>query len=331
MPVLLKDVAEHANVALGTASKVLNGRRGVIDISEETRSRVLNAAHELGYRPNRAARTLATGRSLVVALCMGSINVFEARIASLMRSTVAADGYELMLTNPHLYEQKGWGLQSHFPVDGMIAIDGGSYNFSEALRENGDLRVPYISMGFYYESDVDHAGIDWEVGLHQAITHLLGTGRRRIAIGVARPIPGEAHSDCYQAAAAKFGLTPEYILPIMDPDPCITGCRSIIDHVRHNGCPDAVICPCDEVAMGVYRGLLDLGVRVPEDVAIVGGDNIPHTQYSECPLSTIAYPYEDMCKAAWTFLCNRMGNPDIPQQKAVFDSFFIARKSSEGG
>ncbi len=331
MAVLLKDVALRANVAPGTASKVLNGCNGVIDISEETRGRVLQAAREMGYKPNRAARTLATGRSFVVAFCVAAINVFEARIAGIMQRTAAVDGYELMFTSPHLHESKGGGEQSPFPVDGVIALDGGSYQGRAPLPGSDNLQVPYVSTGFYYEPDADHAGIDWNVGLHQAITHLLATGRRRIAMGVTQPTPGETHSDCYQAAAAKFGLTPEYVLPLpgFDPDPCLVGRKSIIDHVQRNGCPDAIICNSDEFAMGVHRGLLDLGIKAPQDVAIVGSDNISHIQYSECPLSTIAYPYEEMCKAAWGFLRNRMENPDMAQQRVVFDSFFIPRMSTE--
>ncbi len=331
MAVLLKDVALRANVAPGTASKVLNGCSGVIDISEETRARVTRVARDMGYTPNRAARALATGKTHVVAFCVAAINVFEARIAGIMQRTAAADGYELMLTSPNLHEQKGGGAQSPFPADGVIALDGSTYLVGPTLRRGEGIRMPYVSTGFYYEPDADHAGIDWNVGLQQAITHLLGTGRRRIAMGVTHPVTGETHSDSYRAAAAEFGLSPEYVLPLPEfhPDPCLAGRQSIIHHVRHNGCPDAVICTSDEFAMGVYRGLLDLGIRVPRDVAIVGSDNISHSQYSECPISTIAYPYEEMCRTAWEFLRNRMENPDVAQQRAVFDSFFVHRMSTE--
>jgi LacI family transcriptional regulator len=102
----------------------------------------------------------------------------------------------------------------------------------------------------------------------------------------------------------------------------------IQDYVRHQGRPEAIFCHADDAALGVYRGLCDLGVRVPEEVALVGCDGIEDTEYLECPLTTLVQPVAAMCATAWQFLQQRLEQPSISPQHAILKPKLALRESS---
>src|SRR5437868_4553948 len=104
--------------------------------------------------------------------------------------------------------------------------------------------------------------------------------------------------------------------------------RLIQDFVREHGHPEAIFCHSDDVALGIYRGLCDLNLRVPEDVALVGCDGIQDTQYLECPLTTLVQPVAEMCATAWQFLLQRLEKPKLKNQRAVLKPKLAIRESS---
>ena len=102
----------------------------------------------------------------------------------------------------------------------------------------------------------------------------------------------------------------------------------MLEYIREHGCPEAIFCRNDHMALGAYRALRDHGKRVPEDVAIVGCDGIPEAKYLDAPLTTIEQPLAEMCALGWKFLKQRIENPELPQQAAVLMSDLVVRKSS---
>ena len=98
--------------------------------------------------------------------------------------------------------------------------------------------------------------------------------------------------------------------------------------MRENGCPEALFCHSDDVAVGIYRGLCDLKLRVPEEVALVGCDGIQDTEYLECPLTTLVQPVAKMCSKAWQFLVRRLEKPGTHRQSAVFKPVLAVREST---
>jgi len=99
-------------------------------------------------------------------------------------------------------------------------------------------------------------------------------------------------------------------------------------YVAENGCPDAFFCHSDDVAIGIYRGLCDLKLRVPQNAALIGCDGIQDTEYLECPLTTIVQPVEEMCAKAWQFLLERLEQPDSKKQGIVLKPKLEIRESS---
>jgi LacI family transcriptional regulator len=102
----------------------------------------------------------------------------------------------------------------------------------------------------------------------------------------------------------------------------------IQDYIREHGRPDAIFCHSDDVAIGIYRGLCDLKLRVPDDIALVGCDGIQDTEYLECPLTTLVQPVASMCAAGWQFLVERIEESDTKPQKVVLKPSLVIRDSS---
>ena len=105
--------------------------------------------------------------------------------------------------------------------------------------------------------------------------------------------------------------------------------RSLVhDYVRKRGCPDAIFCHSDDVALGIYRGLCELNLNIPKDVALIGCDGIEDCEYLETPLTTVVQPVTEMCTIAWDFLRRRLESHDIKRQGTVLKPKLVIRESS---
>jgi len=325
MKVTIKQIAECVGVSPSTVSRVLSGR-GERLISEQTRQRVLLAAEELGYQPHMAARSLVTGRTCTVALWMHHLyTAFHARVVHLVETTLWQSGYEMLVRQVgHLSEppRPSWGR-----VDGIIGFECLS-----ALRLMHNLvrrrSAPVVSMGAYYLTDIDHVGVDLYAGAMQAVQHLIDQGCRRVAylVNAESRHPGDARRDAYDAVMQEAGLRREYIVAVDQSR--AAAAAAVAAHVEQFGLPDAIFCHNDEMALGAYRSLRLLGVRVPDEVALIGCDGIEDTEYLEVPLTTVRQPLEEMCRLACEFLQRRMAQPDIPVQSAVLLPQLVVRESS---
>jgi LacI family transcriptional regulator len=160
--------------------------------------------------------------------------------------------------------------------------------------------------------------------------HLLSAGFRRIAhatfIQKSRPRPGRRLA--YEKAMRAAGLQPEFIYYPLSQDQRSLVRRLIQEYIRQHGIPEAIFCHSDDAALGIYRGLCDLGVRVPAEMALVGCDGIQDTEYLECPLTTILQPVTAMCATAWRFLQRRLAEPEGKRQEAMLKPRLAIRESS---
>jgi DNA-binding LacI/PurR family transcriptional regulator len=159
----------------------------------------------------------------------------------------------------------------------------------------------------------------------------LSAARRRIAylVNDRSNFPDKHRHAAYHAVLAAAGLPPECIVT---SDQSRGGARATVrEYVHEHGCPDSIFCHNDDMAIGAYLGLRDLGIRIPDDVALVGCDGIEDTEWLECPLSTLAQPIEQMCALAAEFLQRRIDEPDAPRQQAMLQPTLVIRESSRGG
>ncbi len=325
----LKDVAIAAGVGQATASYVLNNSPK--SFSQETRERVWQAARTLGYQPNMAARTLSMQRSQTIGLWIANAHApFFAQVIYHLQREARQAGYEMIIREmagqPDVSLSRSY--LSAWPVDGIIAFQGAAY-VQAFLKANPVFHLPFVSMGERYDKSSDFITIDLAAGARDAVRHLLTAGRRRVAFLVhdVAKRAGEARYDAYREALDEAGVAPEYILTESKHRADVR--RTLRGYVEAHGCPDGIFCYNDDMALGAYRGLCDLGVRVPEQVSLVGCDGIEDTEYLETPLSTIVQPVEAMCALAWRFLQKRMQEPELPVQQEKVTPHLVVRASSE--
>ncbi|MCX8052953.1 MAG: LacI family transcriptional regulator [Armatimonadetes bacterium] len=328
MPVTLSDIAERLNLSTSTVSRVLNGQDDPL-ISKATRELVAATAKEMGYRPNAAARALAKGRTNVVALWTVSIfPVFYSQVVRLCTESVKSSGYSIRVVD---IGRSGARVGSiNWPSDGVLAFDSGS-RIEQLIASAGHPKVPIVNFGLNCAHSLDHVSVNLLKPSTEAMRHLISLGRKRIAY--VAPTESEDFKDprcvAYYDAMTQAGLNAEFVSFDRVPPAVYRSVarQTICGYVQDSGVPDALFCYDDETAIGACRGLHDLGLRIPEDVAVVGCNGIEETQYHNPPISTIIVPLEEMCRRAWRFLQNRMINPDLPIQEAEVKAVFEARGS----
>ena len=302
---------------------------GYPQVSEASRERILATAKEMGYRPNPHARALKRGRTGIIALWIpDQISTHYTRVARELNHLVKQAKHELIVTdvgNDEAVEQ----VLSHVPMDGVFAVD--APNAVRAHMKSAFGRsIPVISIGAHRPEKTDYVQVDLLAGATAAMDHLISSGFRRIVHATfeqnERTDSGRRFG--YEQAMQKAGLKPEYFYyPLSEQQRPIVR-QSIQEFIREQGCPEAIFCHSDDVALGIYRGLRDLQLRVPQDVALVGCDGIQDTEYLDSPITTLVQPVAEICGTAWRFLLQRLENPALDRQQAVLQPGLAVREST---
>ena len=323
------DVAARAGVSRSTVSVVLNGHPTPI-IAEATRERVLQAARDLNYRPNQLARALITGASHLIGLWMWSLpSPYDVSIIQTALGLLRADGYQALLFEMTPGREAEMLLDpSHWPIEGIITEI--KPEFIERFLEEHPSAPPIVTIGADVSPRTDYIRFDIAGGVREAMEHLTATGRRRIALVTPSDsdMSGEDRHRAYQCYMEATGRTPEFV-------PCDfvnrlreNVMRAVRDYIAAHGCPDALLCYNDEIAIAVNRELRESGIVVPQEVAIVGCDGWLETEYQVPRLSTIRLPLEEACRLAWEFLQNRIADPACPRQQLTLTTRLVIRESS---
>lgn len=324
MPTTLHDVARKAGVSHMTVSRVLN-RRDMTHVSEETRDRVLCAARAVGYRPNRAAQALVVGgKTHTIAVWVRRLSSpCFANIVQKLEEIIWPDGFESIV--------RGFGADrtnlAEWPVDGTIVVANAHV---DAKVDGGDETSgsPIVCIGAYVDHRFDCVYVNLEPASRQAVSHLAAQGCRRIAHVLKANAVNAADPRLagYRSGMLAEGLADEVIE--IEDDTRQAVAQPLRKWISRNGCPDGFFCRNDEIAIGVYRLVRDLGLRVPEDVCIVGCDGIPELEYFDTPISTIESPNEAMCRKGWQFLKERIADPEAARQSEQMTAELVIRKSS---
>lgn len=327
----LSHVAKQAGVSSATVSRVLSGSR--VRIAPETRRRVQQIANDLGYMPNRAARALVTGHTQTLALWAVNLrSPFSAQVIYNVSQELERHEYDLMIAAAHSNNEAL--MTSHllaWPIDGIFALDLPRAAIP-GLKRSLLGGKPFVSLGGYISDESDYVHVDFQAQVMDAIRHLLSVGCRRVAYLVpdwfewfreAR----DARLYGYETVVANAGRRPEYVLVPNESRSSVA--PALKAHIERNGCPDGLFCFNDDMAIGAYRTLKDLGYRIPDDVALVGCDGIDDTLYLDPRITTIAQPLEQMCMVAWAFLERRIRDNDLPLQQITIQPKLEIRESSK--
>lgn len=329
--VTLKDIAERLELSHSTVSRALN-RTDDPFISELTRVRVREAAASMGYRPNIAARGLVTGRTGLLALWLWSQEdpgAYHASVSQLMHEEASGRNYQLVVdyVGTRTLNRPAGSAFDSTSVDGIIAHES-----SPALRtrfpQGAAINPPIVATGAYNLLEgVDRVVIDLNRGSHDAMRHLLGQGYRRIAY-MTHELEKRTHDPRYIAYldAMKAHDLPLEFIPTGHRKPQAR--QAIREYVADQGAPEAILCHNDDIALGTYRGLCDIGISVSDQVALVGCDGIEDCEYLETPISSIKPPLAEMCAIATQLLEQRIEDPTRPLQEVCLHAELVIRASS---
>jgi DNA-binding LacI/PurR family transcriptional regulator len=292
-PAVMSDVGRLAGVSHQTVSRVINGSRHV---SPQTRERVLSAMRELGYRPNSIARALATGRTRTVGIVTFDTSLYgpASTLFGIERAAHEA-GYLITVVSLKALDRgsvlgaierlRGQG------VDGILAI-AAEQESAEALL-HAPLDVPLVAVEAGPERGIPVVSVDQHRGAELATGHLLDLGHRTVhhIAGPLGSIESQLRAGGWRAAVERAGA--------FRPEPLIGDWSARAGYhlgrrLARDRAATAVFASNDQMALGVLRAMHEAGRRIPEEVSVVGFDDIPEASYFTPPLTTVRQDFGEV-------------------------------------
>lgn len=329
-------VAALAGVGRGTVSRVINGSE---QVSPGTREAVQRAIRELGYVPNRAARTLVTRRTDTVALVVSESNQrlfsdpFFAGIVLGVGMALSERGFQLLLatgSSDTEHERLGGYLAGQH-VDGVLLLSLHRDDPLPGLLEEAG--VPFVYGGRplgVLEDEVSYVDIDNFGGGRKATRRLVETGHRRIATvtGPQDMIAGVERLQGYRAALAEAGLDFDEDLVVYGDFSYDSGAEAMGTLLERAPDLDAVFAASDLMGLAALRVLREAGRRVPEDVAVIGYDDSAIAEHAEPPMTTVNQPTELMGREMARVLVDRITGDFAEPARLVLDTHLVLRESA---
>lgn len=330
-----RDVAEMAGVSRTTVSFVLNDVPGV-RISDDTRQRVIAAAQQLSYYPDATARRMVTGRTNVIGFVLRQspdqvfADQFLPQVLNGLTHAAAAQGYHVMI-EPIPPENKTGAylrLVHERHVDGII-LSGPRFDDEELLRFHAQ-GWPVVMLGQLPKADLLFVDIDNVGSAATATRHLIKLGHRHIALITNAGRTYTAAADRlagYQQALEAAGIPyDETLVEFGDFSPH-SGVKSMDRLLQLSPRPTAVFAASDTVALGALQAIRVRGLRVPDDVALVGFDDVPLSELVDPPLTTIRLPAYGLGWGAADLLIRAINQEVIRQRSVLLESTLIVRQS----
>lgn len=331
----IRDVAKHAGVSRTTVSYVLNNVMGV-NISEQTRQRVMNSARELDYHPNAIARSLARKRTLTLGLVLCSnldrlnSDAFLPSVIYGIGSITAAAGYRLLVevvddaSRPNAYTS----LIREFHSDGIIlaGVRPDDHHLNGLNAED----FPVVLWGRVPEINLPSVDVDNQSAARMAVEHLIALGHTGIAC-ITNTAPGAAHEAAdrlrgYQMALEAHALAYDERLVRYGDYQERSGFEAMASLLEQPERPTAVFVASDVVALGALSAARAAGLNVPDDLAVVGFDDIQSSQYVMPPLTTVRVPAHEIGATSAQMLLNIIQNGHRPAS-VFLETELIMRES----
>lgn len=330
--VTIYDVAKEAACSTATVSLVLQNSN---KIKDTTRQRVLDAVEKLGYSPNFAARSLSSRSTGLLGLIVPNMeNPLFAHMIKGVEECANQRGYSLILGISNLRLDKEMFYMKMLQerrVDGLLVFPTFVNEIFQQFTEKEIKKVPLVLCGSsgVEERPVSYVKCDNRMGAYIATQHLISTGRRCIACLC-------AVADRQQAQSRILGYRDAMLfhdLPI--DEELIRYCSQETDDIYQAACRlmqdrrvEAIFCLYDYMSIAVMRAVASLGLRVPEDVAIMGYDNIPVSQFLPVSLSTIDTHGQRVGHMATELLIEKIQEPDTPLRQIQLKPDLVVREST---
>ncbi|GAB3280249.1 LacI family DNA-binding transcriptional regulator [Actinocorallia lasiicapitis] len=331
MTTRLADIAAQAGVSEATVSRVLNGKPGV---SAATRQAVLTALDVLGYE--RPARLKQQRAGLIGLIVPELTNPIFPVFAQIIETSLAMSGYTAVLctqTPGGIREDDYTELLLERGVSGIVIVNGmhaDSTADKSRYTRLTDRGLPLVLVGGYRD-DIEAPFIsnDDAAAIELAVEHLANLGHTKIglAVGQERFVPSIRKTEGYRramAAHAKQDKVDDLIVTSMFT---VEGGQAAAQTLFDRGCT-AICCGSDIMAIGAIRAARQRGLRVPEDVSVVGFDDSPLIPYLDPPLTTIRQPVREMSEAAVNSLLEEIGGNKVPRSELLYRPELIVRRST---
>lgn len=334
MPVTLQDIADRLGVSVATVSRAL---AGYSDVAAETRARVLEAADDMGYRPNISARRLQKQRTETIGfvipthgprfsdpffseLLAGIGNEAANQEYDLLVSTRASGVEELKTYQRMVMEQR---------VDGMLVV----------RTRKEDARISYLlGQGFPFvafgrsdlQGDFPYLDVDGQQGLRQITQHLIDQGHQRIAyIGAPNDLMFASHRLAgYKEALAVNGIPLDRSLLMEGELTERSGYRTAMAILSNDQRPSAIVACNDLMALGAISAARELGLNVGQDVAVTGFDDVPLAAHAHPPLTTVRQPIYEIGRRICRMLIRLLRGEPLEQRQALLEPELVIRASS---
>ena len=330
MPLTLEDIAQLSGFSRSTVSRVINADANV---KEETRQKVLQVIKNINFQPNLAARGLAVGRTNVIGL------VIPAGVAALFSDPYFPQLIQGVSTacNSHDYSVMLWLAEPEFErrmisqilhnglVDGMVVAS--TLMDDPIVQSFYESKMPFMLIGRHPTLDVNYLDVDNVRAAREATLHLLHIGRKNIAT-ITGPQNQIAGYDRYQGYLAALHERNHRVDPDLVAEGDFSESGGYIAMLRLlQYTPDAVFAASDMMAIGAMRALREANLRIPEDVAVIGFDDIPASARTEPPLTTIHQSASSMGMMAVETLIDIIDHPGSETRHIIIATEFVIRAS----
>lgn len=328
--ITIYDVAREADVSMATVSRVVNGNPNV---KPATRKKVLEVIERLDYRPNAVARGLASKKTTTVGVIIPDVsNMFFASLARGIDDIATMYKYNIILAN-----SDGDNLKEVHVLNNLLAkqVDGiifmGHHITDEIRGEFSRSKTPVVLAGSIDpDNQVGSVNIDYQAATKEAVQILVKNGHKDIAFvsgALIDPINGHARLGGYKQALEEAGIAYNEGLIFEAPYSFRDGLR-LVERLRNSGATAAFISD-DELAVGILDGLLDAGVKVPEEFEIITSNNSLLTDVVRPKLTTITQPLYDMGAVAMRLLTKLMNKEEVEQKNNYFTIWYFRKRFNQ--
>lgn len=325
----LHDVARHCGVSYQTVSRVVHNHHYV---AEDTRRRVLAAIEELGYRPNRAAQSLAGNRTRVLGMLTSGIEKYgPAQVLIHTEQAARAAGYDLIFAHAPDNTLPGMRMALnhllHWQVDGLILITPTASLRSDETRSLAS-SYPAVQIGVAHEDPVPSVGVDQFAGGVLVADYLLALGHRDIAV-IAGPVEWLDATERQRGFLTRLrqaGAQP--ITTVYGDWSAQSGYQTMAELLDSGAIFSAAFAANDQMALGALQALHERGRRVPDDLSLVGFDDIPEAQYLIPPLTTVRQDFQALGQMGIHYLLELIENPNADARQILIPPQLIERRSA---
>lgn len=325
----IHDVAKLANVSIATVSRVTSNKEGV---NEDTKARVIKAMAELGYRPNSAARTLRMSKSNIIIVLMVNIkNSFYSEFIRGIEEVARAAGYYILIGSTGGDPEKEAeyiDLVQASRVDGVILTTAGVLD-DQTIEKINKTSPIVLTFDYVPSKKIPSISIDNESASRKVTNHLIGLGHTRIAhiTGNMGRLQSQTRLHGYKQALSQHSIPVDEALIQEGGYLFKDGYEAAKKLLSFDHLPTAIYGSNDNVAIGALKAILEAGLRVPEDIAIVGFDDVDIASFMTPGLTTIHQPRYEIGQRAMGLLLKKINQEEVSQGHIILEDELIVRES----